>query len=359
MAYQDTAGAAQVAGDPLAVIAATAPPADVADAANIAAKYYGLRASARELVSERDRNFHLQADDGRQFVLKITNAAEDPLVTDFQIKALLHIAAQDVNVCVPVVVPTTDGRYCFDYPTSQGRHVTRLVTYLHGDLMRSRPVSSALSRNFGRYAANLGRALRGFEHPGADHALLWDMRQAKRVRDLVDYIGDDDLRDRVAMCLDTFTEHVLPQFPMLRTQIIHNDMNPENVLVDPLDDSQVVGVFDFGDMVRSPLIVDVAVAAAYMRNLDGDPLPLLAEFVAEYHRITPLLPEEVDLVFDLTRVRLATTTAILHWRIDARGADDPYLGIATSTESTAARFLAKLDEIPRQQAQATFRQALC
>lgn len=358
MAQQDTAGITRTPGDPLAVIAAAAPTADIADAVTIASKYYGLRATARELVSERDRNFHLQADDGRQFVLKITNAAEDPLVTDFQINALLHIAAQDADVSVPVVVPTVDGRYSFDYATPQGRHVTRLVTYLDGVLMRSRPVSSALSRNFGRYAANLGRALRGFEHPAADHALLWDMRQAVRVRDLVAYIGDDELRGRVADCLETFIEQVLPQFPALRTQIIHNDMNPENVLVDPQDDSQVVGVFDFGDMVRSPLIVDVAVAAAYMRNLDGDPLPLLAEFVAEYHRITPLLPEEVDLVFDLTRVRLATTTAILHWRIDARGADDPYLGNATSTESTAARFLAKLDEIPRQQAQAIFRQAL-
>ncbi|HEX7720405.1 MAG TPA: phosphotransferase [Woeseiaceae bacterium] len=358
MAHQDTAGVTRMSGDPLAVIAATAPPADTADAAAIATRYYGLRASARELVSERDRNFHLQADDGRQFVLKITNAAEDPLVTDFQIKALLHIAAQDANVSVPVVVPTTDGRYSFEYATSQGQHVTRLVTYLDGVLMRSRPVSHALSRNFGRYAASLGRALRGFDHPGADHALLWDMRQAVRVRDLVNYIADDELRGRVADCLDSFIEQVLPHFPMLRTQIIHNDMNPENVLVDPQDDSRVVGVFDFGDMVRSPLIVDVAVAAAYMRNLDGDPLPLLAEFVAEYHRVTPLLAEEVDLVFDLTRVRLATTTAILHWRIDARGADDPYLGIATSTESTAARFLAKLDEIPRQQALATFRQVV-
>lgn len=324
------------------MIATPAPEADERTAVDVARRYYGLVVTARELVSERDRNFHLASDDGRAFVLKITNAAEDPVVTDFQVQALLHIAAQRADLAVPEVVPTLDGRHSFLLETGGASHVTRLVTWLDGVVMRSRPVTPALARHFGGYAARLGRALAGFEHPGADHSLLWDMRRAGRVRDLVHHIGDPALRRLVGDCLDRFLDQHLPRFPGLRSQVVHNDLNPENVLLSPDDATQVVGVIDFGDMVASPLVVDVAVAASYMRKFDGDPLEYVRAFVAAYQAVTPLEPAELGMLHDLVRVRLAMTTAILHWRLAARGPDDPYLSGATASESSAARFLALL-----------------
>lgn len=335
------------AADPLAVIAAPAPPVNAAQAVEVAQRYYGLSASARELVSERDRNFHLETDGGGSYVLKIANAAEDPVVTDFQIRALLHIAGQKADVAVPRIVPTRDGAHSFFLETAAGPHVTRLVTWLDGVVMRSRPVTAALARDFGACAARLGRALADFRHPGAEHSLLWDMRRAGRVRELTHYIADRGLRRRVGDCLDRFLEEQLPLFPELRSQVVHNDLNPENVLLVADDDSRVAGVIDFGDMVASPLIVDVAVAASYLRNFDGDPLVYLREFVAAYEAVTPLEARERALLLDLVRVRLAMTTAILHWRLAERGPDDPYLTGATASESTAARFLERLDDTGR------------
>lgn len=342
---RQTRNMARVSSDPLAVIAAPAPRVDAGVAVEIAREYYGLTVTARELISERDRNFHLASDDGRAFVLKIANAAEDPAVTDFQVRALLHIAARDRGIAVPEVVAALDGRHAFTLDTADGPHIARLVTFLDGIVMRSRPVSLGLSENFGRYAARLGQALAGFTHPQATHSLLWDMRQAGRVRDLVDTIDDDGLRHRVTACLDGFLEKILPRFPELRSQVVHNDMNPDNVLLHPQDATRVAGVIDFGDMVSAPLVVDIAVAASYLRKLDGDPLTYVAAFIGAYHAETPLTDDEITLVFDLIRVRLAMTAAILHWRLAERGADDPYLGGSTPSESTAGRFLAVLDEV--------------
>lgn len=339
-----TTATSNTAADPLAVLAASAPPVDADRAVEVARRYYGLAVAAEELVSERDRNFRLTAADGRSFVLKVANAAEDPAVTDFQVQALLHIAAHGDGVSVPEIVPTLDGRHSFLLDTVQGPHVTRLVTWLDGVVMRSRPVTTALARDFGRYAARLARALAGFEHPCADHSLLWDMRRAGRVRELVGCISDREHRGRVTDCLDRFIGDLLPQFPALRSQVVHNDLNPENVLLAPDDDDRVVGVIDFGDMVASPLAVDVAVAASYMRKFDGDPLDYIRAFVAAYHAVTPLTPRELGLLMDLVRVRLAMTTTILHWRLSARGPDDPYLGAAAASESTAARFLERLGD---------------
>lgn len=345
-----------VSPDPLSVIAADTPRFSSEAAVDTAWKYFGLRVSAAELVSERDQNFHLRTDDGRQFVLKIANAAEDPLVTDFQIQALLYIEGRNTNVVTPKIVRTRDGRDHVELRSSHGPHVARLVTYLAGVPLAGHPLSVELSRSMGVYSANLGRALAGFHHPGANQCLLWDMRQAAYVRGLLDYIPNDLTRAEVERCVDEFDRSVAPAFPALRTQVIHNDLNPENVLLDPDDRSSVAGVIDFGDMLQSPLAVDVAVAASYMRAFEGHPLSFIAPFVGAYHSVTPLERREIDLLFDLILLRLSITISILHWRIATRGPDDPYLTSSSTAESTAEKFLLRLREVPRTHARDTFRQ---
>jgi hypothetical protein len=53
-----------------------APRISLDDAVEFAAELYGLRVSASALPSERDQNFRLRTDSGRQFVLKIANAGK-------------------------------------------------------------------------------------------------------------------------------------------------------------------------------------------------------------------------------------------------------------------------------------------
>jgi Ser/Thr protein kinase RdoA (MazF antagonist) len=183
------------------------------------------------------------------------------------------------------------------------------------------------------------------------------MHEAGRVREIAPCIPEPELRGRVIECLQRFEAQVLPRFASLRSQVVHNDLNPENVLLDPDDVARVAGVIDFGDMTQSPLVVDVAVAASYMREIKGNPLARIAAFVAAYHSITPLERDEIDLICDLVQVRLATTVSVLHWRMADRGADDPYLNNSASAESTAAKFFGLLDAIPREHARQTLRQA--
>ena len=109
-------------------------------------------------------------------------------------------------------------------------------------------------------------------------------------------------------------ERVLPRFGNLRWQVIYNDLNPSNVLVDPDDPDRVVGIIDFGDMVRAPLIVDVAVAATYQLRHTPDPFEAATQFIAAYHSVTPLEETETDLLFDLVATRLAMSVIINTWR---------------------------------------------
>lgn len=346
--------------DPFAVIESENPRLGDDEIRQILREHYSLEADLKPLISERDQNFRLRCDDGRQFILKIANAAEDPVATDFQVQALIHLesyqATHDCPINVPRILRTTDGRSVVPVTSAGEQHLARVVTHVAGIPLGDEQASSVLCRRLGIYLAHLGRALRGFDHPGSEHGLLWDMQQALALRRILEHVPDPVLRQGIAQTLDEFEVHALPHFREVRSQVIHSDLNPENVLIDPADSSRVAGVIDFGDMLKAPLIVDVGIGASYLRVLDGNPLAGIAEFLAGYHSITPLEIPEIDMLFDLIRTRLAASIAILSWRAALRGADDPYLAGAVASEGNAAMFLQVLLELPREHAQQTFRQ---
>lgn len=346
--------------NPLAILASDVPQFTPQTVIDMLQEHYGIvTVRAESLVSERDQNFRVHAGDGRKLVLKIANAAEDPLVTDFQIRALLHIEAYQRDhgsrFNAPRIVPTLEGNPQVTILSGDVPHIARVVTFVEGTPVGDEPPSTELCRSIGVYLAELGRALQGFEHDGANQSLLWDMKRAPDLRKLLPLMPHPEPRQRVARCLDDFEQNALPFFDDLRWQVIHNDLNPDNVLVGDERRSAVVGVIDFGDMLQSPLIVDIAVATSYMRMESGNPLSGVAACVAGYHSVMPLLKRETDMLFDLIRARLAATISIRYWRISERSPDDPYLQKILE-ENSAESFLMRLDELPRDSVQRILRE---
>ena len=126
---------------------------------------------------ERDQNFRIRGQDGREAVLKIANADEDPAVVDLQAAALLHIEQVDPGMAVPRVLRTKAGESTTWVEDPDGaRHLVRALTYLPGIPLGDVPRTPGLLRNLGAAVARLGLALRGFYHPAARHELLWDLQ---------------------------------------------------------------------------------------------------------------------------------------------------------------------------------------
>jgi hypothetical protein len=67
-------------------------------------------------------------------------------------------------------------------------------------------------------------------------------------------------------------------------------------------------------MVAAPRIDDLAVAAAYQVDVDGDALGAMASFAAAFHAETPLRAAELDLLWPLVQARLVRVVAITGWR---------------------------------------------
>ena len=230
----------------------TPPPSLAArDVQRLLRERYGVDGTLSPLVSERDQNFRLA---------KIANLQEAARVTDFQVEALRHLERAGCPVPVPRVVPAVDGSLVTGFADGDELFRMRLVTWVSGKpLAGAPPADPALSRLLGESLARLDAGLEDFSHPGEHQELL---------------------RDRVSRCFDDFERQALPVFPSLRTQVIHNDLNPGNVLITGDRPARVAGVIDFGDMVRAPLIVDAAIAASYLRSDADDALAPAAALVA-------------------------------------------------------------------------------
>lgn len=297
------------------LLATAVPDLSAEEAERIAADIYGLDAVAGELKGERDRNFHLRTHDGGHYVLKVSNPAEDPQVTHFQTQALLHVESRDPTLPVPRVVKTLEGEAeaLLTRPGEEPR-IVRILTYLQGEPLHRAPHSRAQRCNLGACLAQLDRALQGFTHPASGHELMWDLKHAGRVRGLLVHIADEERCALATRFLDAFERHALPTMPSLRAQIIHNDMNPHNVLVMADAPDEIAGIIDFGDAVHAPLVNDLAVAAAYQMIEAGHPLEGPADMVAGFHAVLPLDPAEIDVLFDLIATRMVLTVAISNWR---------------------------------------------
>ena len=306
------------ANTPLALgdaLSLASPPVPLDTALRVAREHYGIVGTALRLTGERDQNFLVQADGGQGYLLKLSHPAEDRAFTDFQTQALLHIARADPTLPVPQVIRARDGRVELLLALDDGPpRIVRLLSYLQGDLLPKAPRSSAQRRHLAATLARLARALQGFVHPAAAHDLLWDLKHAARLRPLLVHMPDGRRRALAEQALADHAEHVEPHLRGLRSQVVHNDLNDYNVLVDPANPDRVVGILDFGDMVHTALINDLAIAASYQLADSTDVLGAALEFVAAYHAVLPLQPQEVDLLFDLMKMRLVTVVAISGWR---------------------------------------------
>lgn len=307
--------------DPLGSLLNSAPPALTADECRALLRdHWGIEGQLDPLTSERDLNWRVTTPAGR-YVFKCANAAEDPEITRFQTLALHHIARRDPGLPVPRVIAASSGADELRLPAG---NILRLLSYVEGRPMHLAPPSAGLRRSLGAMSGRLTRALAGFAHPAADHVLQWDIKQASRLRPLLPAVTDAGLRELCALWLDHFDARIAPALAGLPWQVVHADLNPHNVLVDPADDTRVSGVLDFGDMVRTPRICDLAVAASYVIGPD-DPATALAEIAAAFETELPLLPAERAVLPALTAIRMVTTIAIASHRAAQWPDNAPYI----------------------------------
>jgi 4-aminobutyrate aminotransferase-like enzyme/Ser/Thr protein kinase RdoA (MazF antagonist) len=303
----------------------TAPPSvSFEDAAAISKRIFGTTGTVSSLDSERDQNFRLTTDDGRLYLLKISNSADDIGAIEMQTNAMLHIASRDSGLPVMQPLPSVDGVY---YGTVDGvheqSHFVRLFTFLPGRMAESTELGLEAMRDFGSMVARMGLALRGFFHPAGGYRILWDLKHTAEVRSFLDAVSDASRLGMAKEVLDRFDERVMSALPGLRAQLIHNDLTLDNVLVD--EAHKVSGIVDFGDLTHTALICDLAIALASLTWGRRDPLEAAEAAIRGYTSVTTVEDAEADVLGDLVSARLLAESVIASWRVSRYPENAPYL----------------------------------
>ena len=322
------------AESPFELLESPIPDWELGEISAVLAREFGLTGGLAPLPGERDQNLLLDASDGR-FMVKIANSSESIEVLEMHQAALAHINRQHMEIEVPRPRPALDGRLVVSAGRGGDLHPIRVQTFIEGQVLRDLPAGSVTAYEIGVAVARLQMSLRGFFHPAAGGRILWDMRQATELVAVAGAVQDPDLRSRVVDMLAHFDEAVAPSLDRLPAQVIHNDMNPDNLLV---TDGSISGVIDFGDMVHGPRLMDLAVAAAYQLQSDLDPQTVLSEICAGYESVSELLDDEVALLGDLTEVRLCQSITIGAWHAQRHPENAEY--ILGDAEGSRAALLA-------------------
>ena len=319
------------------------------DAVRLAQEYYGLRASAEALPSERDQNFLMRHDAGRQFVLKIANSEEALEILDLQNKVLTFLASQETGLGWPAVAPTSSGNLVVPVGCDDGpAYFMRMLTWVEGVCFARVPHTPQLLASLGEALAQTDLALGGFEHPAAHRPMHWDLRQAAMARAHLELLPESrrHLVEPIFAAWDAIDWSKLP------FSIIHGDANDYNILVDEAG-ARVTTILDFGDMTHTATVCDLAIALAYVMLVKQDPIASAAQVVAAYHRVRPLTVAELDAVYTLAATRLAMSVCYCAFQ-SRQAPENEYLNISNRP---AWEVLEALSAMPSGWADDVFRRA--
>ncbi|MDJ0840964.1 MAG: aminotransferase class III-fold pyridoxal phosphate-dependent enzyme [Acidobacteriota bacterium] len=321
-----------------------------ADAVLFAREYYGLEAESRQLPSYIDNNFALTTTTGEKFVLKIANTHATESLLDFQNQVMERITAAGVT-CSRVRKSLT-GKAIIPVEDKEGRtFLMRLLTWVSGTFMvRMDRHPPEFLHSLGRALGAMDKALTDFTHPAMRRTLSWDLARISQVRPVLADIADDRRRALATRLLDAYEADGIHRFKKLRTGVIHNDANDHNILT---ENGLFSGLIDMGDVCYTQLIGELAVACAYVVMGKPKPLVAAAHVVAGYHRVYPLLEEELDLLFIMIQMRLVNSVAMSARQIK-KEPENHYLLVS---EEPAWNALQKLSQIHPHVARGIFRTA--
>ena len=140
----------------------------------------------------------------------------------------------------------------------------------------------------------------------------------------------------------------------LRAQVVHSDGHADNLLRAESGSDEIVGIIDFGDMVHAPLVQDLAVTLASFARHGEMSLENAVAQVEAWNAVLPLADEELEILHDLTLLRLATALCLYDFRIHATEKPEAWL---TEERPDIVRALSKFLALDRAEVHERYRAA--
>ena len=272
---------------------------------------YSLNVDVKKLNGYEEQNFLLKDKNSKKYILKVANDELTPAFLDAQVEMLRHLSKSNVASMVPHFILNNAGRALTHFTNDGKNYFIRVLHFLEGDFWadtKNLPEKSFI--DLGNVLGKLDDALKDFSHAATHRHFLWDISNAADANAKLHCIKDPEHRRIAGYFLLQFETEVLPVLHTLRHACIHNDANDFNILI---KDNVVSGIIDFGDVVYSALINNLAIACTYAILNCEDPLKSATLIVKGYHKAYPLEEREIELLYYLIAARLCISVTQSAW----------------------------------------------
>jgi 4-aminobutyrate aminotransferase-like enzyme/Ser/Thr protein kinase RdoA (MazF antagonist) len=310
--------------------------------------HYKLSGTLSDLPSYIDLNRKLVTKSGKTYVVKIANASTPFEEIDLENKAMRYLA-ENKDRCTfntPDIICSTNKQDIVAVSDAKQRICfLRVITFLGGDLWAHADTSdSSYAKSLGRHLGQLNRTLKNFSHNGSYRYLEWDIKQSNIIiQRYIHALQTQNQKQTVRNILRDFEHQVLPNTALLPQQVIHNDANDYNMLVDQ-EKQELIGIFDFGDMLYTYRIAELAIAGAYAVMGHPDPESLLTSMFIAYHQQFKLNETESKVLLTLIKARLAVSVCKSAYAFQ-QNPENEYLIISQQGAWNAIDALNQIDEI--------------
>jgi len=273
--------------------------------AELLKEYFGIEDATLEKLEGYGRSVNYQVDtaQGEKFVYKHYRTESGLYeLLDAENQVLQKLSHQSPNF-YPAPVRNMKGKFLSSI--EDGKQLGRLLTFVEGEFLAEVEHSTGLFQSIGRFLAQMNKTLLDFHHPAIEARQLdWDLQHCLNNQKYSKYIETPQQRKLVDYFFLQFSEIVLPEIPNLRRCVIHSDANDWNLLV---QDDQISGIIDFGDVVYSSLINELAIAITYAILGKSNPTEWACHIIKGYNETLPLETKEVELLYYLIAARLCTS----------------------------------------------------
>ncbi|MEP7253849.1 MAG: aminotransferase class III-fold pyridoxal phosphate-dependent enzyme, partial [Ginsengibacter sp.] len=243
-------------------------------------------------------NYKVSLADETNYLVKIYDAGQKKFVQEIERIISVLKANDGLQLHAPVTLPLTKG-------IPEDVYI-RISSFIEGVALNKLLATDAVLAGISNAAAELLNGLQFIESDivkANEHD--WNLRDALRNKDKIQYITDAAERKAVLHYFFLFEYDVLPKFMFMRQSVIHGDLNEANIII---KDNIVQGFIDFGDISYAPVVCELAILLTYIMMMFPEKCFEKAKIIIEiFQKKFPLAEEEIEILPNLIAARLCVS----------------------------------------------------
>jgi len=273
---------------------------------NAVIENYRLRIQKVEKLFEGEGcNYSLTDDVGNKYILKVYGIGTGSV--SFTTTVLNYLEKTSIKIRFPRPIRNFKGMNW----TSQGDKTFLLLDWIEGTTMEY--VNPKIAEEVGEAVSLLDDKLYDFINTNKRdfskcEESIWSVTNIHKYDITLETIRHL-LGDHYGMIKDTIADFD-KRYPAIQNSLfkslIHNDINPGNLLYD--HHSKLLGIIDFAELSHTYRICEVGVALAYLMQIGGDDyLKIGQSFIRGYGKGYRFSKNEKDVLLLITKLRLSMT----------------------------------------------------